>query len=247
MIPRIHCPFPLHPGAQVDLPEAAAHHVVRVLRMRPGDALVLFDGRGGEWCAELSGKGGAGGPVRATLLHFVPRESESPLHTVLVQALPSGDKMDWVVEKSVELGVTAIQPVVARRSVIRLSAERMERRVAHWNAIASAACAQCGRNRVPEVAPVLDLPQYLAVAKAQNALKWMLAPQAGVALREREPPVADQPVLVLVGPEGGWEEGEIRAAQAAGFGLLRLGARVLRTETAGAAMLAALQAAWGDF
>lgn len=245
MIPRFHCPFPLSPGAQVELPAAAAHHALKVLRMKPGDALILFDGRGGEWRAEILGAGGAVPASRVALREFSARERESPLQVTLVQALPAGDKMDWVVEKCVELGVAAIQPVAAKRSVIRLSAERMARRVAHWNAIAVAACEQCGRNRVPVVAPVLDLPQYLAHAKGQNALRLLLAPEAGVAPRELPPPAG--PLAMMIGPEGGWEEGEMQAAQAAGFRALRLGPRVLRTETAGAAALAALQAQWGDF
>lgn len=247
MIPRFHCPpaaCTLAPGAQVELPEAAAHHAVKVLRMKDGDALILFDGAGGEWHAELA-KVGPGRTARVALKAFVARECESPLAVTLVQALPAGDKMDWVVEKGVELGVAAIQPVAAKRSVIRLSAERMERRVAHWNQIARAACEQCGRNRVPEVAPVLDLPQYLALAKAQNALRLVLAPAAGAGLRVLPRP--DRPVIVMVGPEGGWEEGELQAARAAGFQALELGPRVLRTETAGAAALAAMQALWGDF
>lgn len=247
MIPRFHCPPAPHrilaPGAQVTLPEVAARHALKVLRMREGDALTLFDGCDGEWQAEL--KVGAGGTAQALLKTHISREVESPLDLTLVQALPSGDKMDWVVEKCVELGVTAIQPVVAKRSVIRLSAERMERRTAHWNAIAAAACEQCGRNRVPVVAPVLDLPQYLAMAKDQNALRLMLAPAAASSLRELPPPA--EPVLFMVGPEGGWEDGELRAATAAGFSLHQLGPRVLRTETAGMTALATMQALWGDF
>lgn len=242
MIPRFHCPFPLSPGAQVELPEQAAHHALKVLRMQAGDAVILFDGRGGEWLAEIVG---AGRTARVVLREFNDRDSESPLDITLVQALPSGDKMDWVVEKCVELGVAAIQPVAAKRSVIRLSAERMARRVAHWNGIASAACEQCGRNRVPLVAPVLDLPQYLAKAMAQNARRLLLAPEGSTSLQALGKPM--EPVVVMVGPEGGWEEGELQAAQVAGFTTVRLGPRVLRTETAGAAVLAAMQAVWGDF
>lgn len=242
MIPRFHCPFPLAPGAQVELPEQAAHHALKVLRMKAGDCVILFDGRGGEWLAEIVG---AGGTARAALREFSERDCESPLQVTLAQALPASDKMDWVVEKCVELGVAAIQPVAAKRSVIRLSAERMARRVAHWNAIASSACEQCGRNRVPIVAPVLDLPQYLAGAMAQNARRLMLAPGGAVSLHALDKPA--EPVIVMVGPEGGWEEGEMQAAQAAGFQFLQLGPRVLRTETAGLAVLAAMQSAWGDF
>lgn len=210
--------------------------------MRAGDHIILFDGHGGEWLAEMVGTGGR---ALVALREFIDRDCESPLRVTLVQALPSGDKMDWVVEKCVELGVAAIQPVAAQRSVIRLSAERMARRVAHWNGIARAACEQCGRNRVPYVAPALDLPQYLAGAIAQNARCLLLAPHGSASLQALGKPAA--PLIVMVGPEGGWEAGEVQAARVAGFSALRLGPRVLRTETAGAAALAAMQALWGDF
>lgn len=246
MIPRFHCPpdhATLAPGAHVDLPEAIARHAVKVLRMRSGDTLTLFDGRGGEWPATLT-KVGAGGTALASIGVHIARECESSLAVTLMQGLPAGDKMDWVVEKCVELGVTAIQPVAAHRSVIRLSDERMARRVTHWNQIAAAACAQSGRNTVPVVAPILDLPQALVAAKAHNGARLLLDPGAATPLRDL--PAATQ-VCVLVGPEGGWEDSERRAAQVAGFASMALGPRVLRTETAGAAVLAALQAVWGDF
>jgi 16S rRNA (uracil1498-N3)-methyltransferase len=230
------------PETLVDLPEATAHHALKVLRMKAGDPLVLFDGQGGEWRATLAGKAGN---LRAVLHEFSERDCESPLAITLVQALPANDKMDWIVEKCVELGVTAIQPVAAKRCVVKLPPERSVRRVAHWNQIARAACEQCGRNRVPVVAPLLDLPQYLALAKAQNAMRVLLAPQRGMSLRALDKP--ETPVVALIGPEGGWDEGEVRAAQAAGFQSLSLGPRVLRTETAGVALLAAMQAVWGDF
>ena len=250
MIPRFYCPptagshVTLAPGAHIDLPAAIARHALKVLRLRPGDALVLFDGAGGEWSAEIA-KVGAGGTAQALIHAFTERDCESPLAVTLVQGLPAGDKMDWVVEKCVELGVAAIQPVTAQRSVMRLSGERMERRIAHWNAIAAAACAQSGRNRVPVVASVLDLPQYLAMAKAHNAMRLMLVPQATQPLRVLARPLG--PLIMLVGPEGGWEDGELQSAALAGFQSVTLGPRVLRTETAGAAALAAVQALWGDF
>ncbi len=247
MIPRFHWPTSagtLAPGAHLELPENIARHAVKVLRMREGDPLILFDGKGGAWQATLE-KVGAGGTARATLLSFDDRSCESPLNITLVQALPSGDKMDWIVEKGVELGVSAIQPVAAQRSVIRLSAERMARRVSHWNHIAVAACEQSGRNSVPTVAPILDLPQYLGMTMVQNGLRLMLAPQAETALHALTKPAV--PIIIMIGPEGGWERNEIQTAQVAGFQTIRLGPRVLRTETAGAATLAAMQAIWGDF
>jgi 16S rRNA (uracil1498-N3)-methyltransferase len=153
--------------------------------------------------------------------------------------------MDLVVQKAVEMGVRRIQPVAAKRSVVRLSGERAERRVEHWRNIAIAACEQSGRNRVPAVAPILDLPQYLGIAAQENALRFVCAP--GVAVRLRELPAPEGPVSLLVGPEGGLEEGELLAARAAGFRAVALGPRVLRTETAGLGAVAAMMALWGDW
>ncbi len=242
MIARFHCPIPLAPGAQVELPEEAAHHATKVLRLAAGDVVSLFDGRGGEWLGRL---GRAGKTVTVRLESFNAADREAPLAVTLVQGLPAADKMDWIVQKGVELGVAAFRPVAARRSVIRLSGERMERRVAHWQAVAISACEQCGRNRVPGVAALVDLPQFLGESVAQNGLRLVLAPGATQRLAELPPP--DGPVTLLVGPEGGFEEGELAAAKFAGFRPIALGPRVLRTETAGLAAVAALMALWGDF
>ncbi len=242
MIPRFFCPFPLHPGATVELAADAAHHALKVLRVGDGDAAILFDGRGGQWQARLHPAGKA---LRATLVEFDEADCESPLALTLVQGLPAGDKMDLVVQKAVEMGVRRIQPVAAKRSVIRLSGERAERRVEHWRNIAVAACEQSGRNRVPAVAPILDLPQYLGAAAQENGLRFVCAPGVSVRLRDLAPP--DGPVALLVGPEGGFEEGELLAARAAGFHPVGLGPRVLRTETAGLGAVAAMMALWGDW
>ena len=242
MIPRFFCPFPIAPGAQVELPPETAHHAIRVLRLEDGDAVRIFDGRGGEWAGRLARAGKA---LRVVLESFDGAEREPRLAVTLVQALPSGDKMDWIVEKGVELGVSAIQPVAAKRSVVRLSGERMARRIDHWRQIAVAACEQCGRNRVPEVLPLLDLPQYLATPPKENETRWILAPGAGSRLCGRDRPSGS--IALLIGPEGGFEEAELLAAKAAGFGPVSLGPRVLRTETAGAAALAAMMSLWGDF
>ena len=242
MIPRFFCPFPLHPGATVELAADAAHHALKVLRVAAGDTAVLFDGRGGQWRATLNP---AGKGLRATLEEFDDADCESPLALTLVQGLPSGDKMDLVVQKAVEMGVRRIQPVAAKRSVVKLSGERAERRVEHWRNIAIAACEQSGRNRVPAVAPILDLPQYLGIAAQENALRFVCAP--GVAVRLRDLPAPEGPVSLLVGPEGGLEEGELLAARAAGFRAVALGPRVLRTETAGLGAVAAMMALWGDW
>lgn len=242
MIPRFHCPFPLAPGATVDLPPEAAHHATRVLRMNEGDGVILFDGRGGEWFGTLRR---VGRTMAVALQSFDEVDREPPLSITLAQGLPAADKMDWIVQKGVELGAARIVPVACRRSVIRLSGERMERRVAHWQAVAIAACEQCRRNRVPEVAPLVDLPQFLGEAAGDNALRLILAPGAELSLAGLPKPGG--PVTLLIGPEGGFEEGELAAAASAGFQAVGLGPRVLRTETAGPAALAAMMALWGDF
>lgn len=242
MIPRFFCPFPLHPGATVELAAEVAHHALKVLRVGAGDTAILFDGRGGQWRASLHP---AGKRLRATLTAFEDVDPEPPLLLTLVQGLPASDKMDFVVQKAVELGVVRIQPVAAKRSVIRLAGERAERRVEHWRNVAIAACEQCGRNRVPAVAPILDLPQYLGIAAQENALRFVCAPGATGSLRDLAVPAG--PVSLLIGPEGGFEEGELLAAHAAGFRPIRLGPRVLRTETAGIGAVAAMMALWGDW
>lgn len=242
MIPRFHCPFPLAPGATVDLPPEAAHHASKVLRLNDGDGVILFDGRGGEWFGSFRR---VGKTVAVALGSFDDTDREPPLFITLAQGLPAADKMDWIVQKAVELGVAAIRPVACRRSVIRLSGERMERRVAHWQAVAIAACEQCRRNRVPGVAPLVDLPQFLGGSAGDNGLRLILAPEAGTRLAALPKPTG--PVTLLIGPEGGFEEGELAAAASAGFQAVGLGPRVLRTETAGLAALAAMMALWGDF
>jgi 16S rRNA (uracil1498-N3)-methyltransferase len=242
MIPRFFCPFPLHPGATVELAAEAAHHALKVLRVGAGDTAILFDGSGGQWQATLHPTGKS---LRAMLTEFHDIDCEPPLALTLVQGLPASDKMDFVVQKAVELGVVRIQPVAAKRSVVRLSGERATRRVEHWRNIAIAACEQSGRNRVPAVAPILDLPQYLGIAARENALRFVCAPGASGSLRDLVAPVA--PISLLVGPEGGFEEGELLAARAAGFHPIGLGPRVLRTETAGLGALAAMMALWGDW
>lgn len=240
MISRFHFPDRLPAGGEVALPDALAHHALRVLRLRDGEAVVLFDGSGGEVEARLAVRGKA---VFAQLGEARAVERESPLRIVLVQALASGDKMDWVVQKAVELGAHAVQPVQAERSVLRLAGERADKRVAHWQQVAVAACEQCGRNRVPEIRPLQALAPWLGAHR--DALNYVLAP-GGAAGFADEPEPKDV-VHLLVGPEGGWSEVEMAAFDAAGCHRVRLGPRVLRTETAGLAAVAALQARWGDF
>jgi 16S rRNA (uracil1498-N3)-methyltransferase len=240
MISRFFFPAPLPDHGEVPLPDALAHHAFRVLRLRDGDPAVLFDGRGGEIPARLVARG-RGGAALVTGRHTVERES--PLELVLVQALASGEKMDWIVQKAVELGVSAIVPVQAERSVLRLAGERADRRVEHWRQVAISACEQSGRNRVPAVEPVTALRDYLA--RRERVRSLMLCPADGVPLASVGRP--ESALHLLVGPEGGWSDDEAALCRAAGCVAIRLGPRILRTETAGLAALAALQTLWGDF
>ena len=239
MMPRFHCPGPFAAGATVALPPQAEHHALRVLRLRPGDELVLFDGEGGEWPGRLveSGRG-----LRVTLGEWREVEREAPLALTLAQALAVADKMDWVVQKAVELGACAIVPVQAKRSVLRLSGERAGKRLRHWQQVLVSACEQCGRNRLPGLEDVVDLPHFLARPGRETRL--LLSPGAGMRLTALPRPAGA--VTLLVGPEGGFDPDEEASARAAGFQPVSLGPRVLRTETAGLAAIAALMALWGD-
>ena len=240
MTSRFFCPQPLAPNSLAELPSAAAHHALRVLRLSVGDAVTLFNGEGGEYPGRIAEAGRA---VRVQLGAWVDVERESPLDMTLAQALPSGDKMDFVVQKAVELGVARIQPLLASRSVVRLAGERAARRVEHLRQVAISACEQCGRNRLPEIAPILDLRQWLAGLAQDNEIwRLLLSPQGGRRPRE----LAGRRFLLLVGPEGGLDKEEAAAARLAGFADLSLGPRILRTETAGPAALAALGGLHGD-
>lgn len=239
--PRFFVPSPLAPGASVDLPPDAAHHAANVLRLKQNDEVRLFDGRGGEWTAHIVCMKPR---LHVALDHFNPDNHASDLRVTLVQALPAADKMDWVVQKSVELGVAVIQPIVAKRSVVRLSGEKLARRQLHWRNVAVAACEQCGANTVPVVAPLLDLPRYLTQATTGDDLRLLLLPGTAARLRDLQKPEGS--ISILIGPEGGFESGETEIAALAGFTPLSFGPRVLRSETAGPAALAAMMALWGD-
>ncbi|MCW5593749.1 MAG: 16S rRNA (uracil(1498)-N(3))-methyltransferase [Burkholderiales bacterium] len=239
--PRIFCDFRLGPGAQFPLPQDAAQHVGKALRLRAGDGLVVFDGRGGEYDAVIQRIDRDRVDVKTSA--FRADDREAPFEVGLVQGLPEADKMDWILQKSVELGVAWIQPVVCERSVVRLSGDRAARRESHWQRVAIAACEQCGRNRVPEVKPTLAFRDW--AAQPSQAQRWMLAPGAEARLAECTAPTG--PVELLVGPEGGLSERELDIAATIGFSALSLGPRVLRAETAPLAALAAMQALWGDF
>lgn len=239
--PRIFCDVRLGPGAQFALSDDAANHVAKALRLAVGDPLVVFDGRGGEYEAVIQRIDR--GRVDVKTGAFRDIERESPVPVGIVQGLPEADKMDWILQKAVELGVAWVQPVVCDRSVVRLSGDRAARRESHWQRVVVAACEQCGRNRVPALKPTLAFRDW--AAQAGDEIRWMLLPGAGESFTGQPRP--DGPVQLLVGPEGGLSERELDIAQTIGFKPLSLGPRILRAETAPLAALAAAQSLWGDF
>lgn len=241
--PRFYCPAPLRYDTTFELPPDAAHHASRVLRLRVHDPVQVFDGEGNAFDAaigEISGK-------RVVLEKLQPYAAEqpSPLHIVLAQAMCSSEKMDWVVQKATELGAAEIQPVQTQRSLARLSAERAGKRTEHWRGVTIAACEQCGRNRLPQVSAPLDLSAWLAQLHGTPGTRYILLPQGATTLHQQ--PAAHGAVTLLIGPEGGFSADEALMAQQAGFIPILLGPRVLRTETAAVAGIAALQTLWGDF
>jgi 16S rRNA (uracil1498-N3)-methyltransferase len=279
--PRFYIDHPLAPGARFSLPPGPARHAARALRLAVGDAVTLFNGQGGEHEARIERI--QKDEVAVSIGSFADIERESHLRVMLVQGISSGERMDYTLQKAVELGVMAIQPIAAKRSVVKLTGERADRRVAHWQGVVTSACEQCGRNQIPAVAAPLTLanwlghtmPQGLQPVVARSPLGHTM-PQGLPSKGNREPKVdrgapgqhvagrllflsplaesrlADLPAptamdSLVAGPEGGFEADEIAALLAAGAIPVRLGPRVLRTETAALAALAAMQTLWGDF
>jgi 16S rRNA (uracil1498-N3)-methyltransferase len=241
---RFHFQGRLGNGSEVKLHADAAHHAVRVLRLAVGEPVMLFDGSGGEFEARITRIDRGEVSVKTGAHRAVERESR--LQILLVQGLSSGDRMDLTLQKAVELGVAAIQPVATERSIVKLRDERAQRRMEHWQHLVIAACEQCGRNRVPEVLPLLDFSDWLAqLARApEDEMRLLLSPAASVRLKELAMPAH---MMLLIGPEGGLSPVEIQLAQSRGFSQAKLGPRILRTETAALAALSAVQALWGDF
>lgn len=242
-MPRFYCPPPLPQSGEFNLPPDAAHHASRVLRLREGDAVQLFDGEGHEShgvIADLSGKQVVVGQLRQ-----IDTNRESPLQVTLAQALSSSEKMDWVIQKATELGVAEIQPLATERSVARLSPERAAKRTEHWQQVAIAACEQCGRNVLPVIHPPLDIMVWLQQMRAEKHSKFILLPQGSVSLHSQPKP--QDKAILLIGAEGGFTPAESDSALLCDFTPIRLGARVMRTETAAVAGLTALQMLWGDF
>ena len=244
-MPRFFCPAVLATGTTLELPAGAARHV-QVLRLQPGDSITLFNGgwseaaTGGEFGATVTRMGRSDVAVLVGQHHTVEREVARQIH--LAVGMPANDRMDWLVEKATELGAASIQPLMTERSVLRLSGERAEKKVAHWQSVAVAACEQCGGNQVPRIHPVRNLPAWLAARGVDDASTgWLLSLHASaLPLKQRINHAGLGAITLLSGPEGGLSALEQDAALHLGFAAISLGARVLRAETAALAALAAL-------
>lgn len=239
---RVHVDMPLTVGARLALPEAAAIHLVRVLRLTEGTDFVLFNGDGNDYPARLSSAGKRGAEADIVAVRAVA--NESPLRIVLVQGIARGEKMDLILQKATELGVASVVPVDSERSEVKLEGERLRKRLVHWRSVVVSACEQSGRARVPEIMP----PRALAAATDglhDGMLRLSLDPEGEHTLAML-PASLSSDIAIAIGPEGGWSPRDRETLRAAGFGGLRLGPRILRTETAGLAAIAALQSRFGD-
>lgn len=239
-MPRFYCPQPFAIGAVVALPDHVAHHI-QVVRLSAGDNITLFNGEGGEYTATIA----TIEKKRATaeIKIFTPREVELPYAVTVAQALPEASKMDWIIEKAVELGVHSIQPLASQRCVVRLSAERAAKKMQHWQGVIVAASEQSGRNRLTALAEPVDFNQW--VQQKDLHVRIMLSPRAEQSLSDWARHHPPQSVALMIGPEGGFTDKEEDLAIAQGALMLSMGPRVLRTETAGLSALAALNAIWG--
>lgn len=241
--PRFYCPETLPETGIFELPSNAAHHALRVLRLRLNDPVQIFDGHG-HACdavlAEINGK-----HVHVNILRQCPPQALTPMPITLAQAMCSSEKMDWIVQKATELGATEIQPVQTQRSVAKLTSERVEKRTEHWRGVVIAACEQSGRNDLMQVHAPIDFSHWLASQRNTPGSKFILLPDGAVALSANAQP--QNPVTLLIGPEGGFTADEALMAKQAGFIPVLLGPRILRTETAAIAGITALQTLWGDF
>ena len=237
---RIFADAPLGIDEMLELPEAAAHHIGKVLRMRPDQKLHIFNGRGGYYTAVITAIGKR--TVSIVPLEFCAEERESNLNITLGQGISRGQHMDYTVQKAVELGVTRIVPLVTEFSNVRLDPERSEKKLAHWRAIIIHACEQSGRTRLPEIIGPMSFIDWVERSGTEN--RFILTPQAGMPLKKF--PLLKRDIVLLTGPEGGFSEAELGRAVATGYEAVTLGPRVLRTETAAVAALAAIQVLWGD-
>jgi len=240
---RLFTDAPLEPGHSLMLPAPAAAHALRVLRLKSGDAVTLFNGDGHDYPARLVAASIR--DVRAEVTSRASTARESPLQITLIQALARGEKMDWIVQKATELGVARIVPVTTERSEVKLDAARGGKRLEHWQAVAIAACEQCSRNVIPAIEAPVELSTWLMTTGAMEpGSRWTLHPDGATCARDLQAMPGE--LLLAVGPEGGFGENDLDALHGAGFRGLSLGPRILRTETAGVVAIAALQALYGD-
>jgi len=239
---RLYIEEALRAGSELGLTGNRARYIGRVLRLRTNDELTLFDGRGGEYRASVRSL--SKNDAILSVAEHVDLDVESPLHIHLLQALSRGERMDFVVQKSTELGVRRITPVNSEYSVVRLDEKRTEKRVHHWRGIAASACEQCGRNTLPDIDSPVSLRNWLGDHRDDDGTRLILRPASGTSLKSVD--VSGNRLTVLVGPEGGFSDAEYDLAAATGFESAGLGPRVLRTETAALAVLAALQSMFGD-
>ena len=240
-MPRFYLADALQPGQNISLPENVIRHL-QVLRVREGEEITLFNGNGHSYPTRLLSL--AKRQAVAEVLSEQTVDNESPLAISLIQAVSSGERMDFTLQKSVEMGVTEIFPVTSARSIVKLSGERAEKRQERWQDIVIAACEQCGRNRIPTVHPLLPLSQRLQQLP-QSDVRLLMGLHHPTSLKAIQP--APQRITLMIGPEGGWSPEEEAAAFQTGFQSILLGKRVLRTETAALAAIAAMQTLWGDF
>ena len=238
---RIFHEGPLEVGTEVGLSVDNGHYLRQVMRAKSGQLITLFNGAGGEYRATIQTIEKR--ECRVSVDQFIDREVESSLEITLLQGISKGDKMDFTVQKAVELGVNHVVPLLTERSVVKLDARRGQKKREHWQGIAIAAAAQSGRNRITTLAPIMKLSEYLLTANKGDTTRLMLSPSAKVGFNSI---AQSQAITLLIGPEGGLSDGEERAAIAAGFCAVRFGPRVLRTETAAIAAVGLIQGVWGD-
>jgi len=247
MPPRFFHPDDISTGQILELDLAAGHHASRVLRLKPDDPVILFNGKGGEFHAHIKN-------IRKTTTvviidQYQAIERESPLDIEVAQAVCTNEKMDWIIQKSVELGVMRIQPLFTARSIVRLSEERTIKRLQHWQKVIISACEQCCRNHIPTISSPIALADWLGYRKTDipHQLDFMLSIKGDQCLKNFPKQLPDSPLTLAVGPEGGWTQEEETILLQAGFSALKVGKRIMRTETAALATIAAMQMYWGDF
>jgi 16S rRNA (uracil1498-N3)-methyltransferase len=241
-IPRIYQASNLKVGDLFCLDNKASHHIANVLRLKEEAPIIIFNGFGGEFCATLKKYNKREAFVQIET--HIPKETESPLHIHLGQSICRNDKMDYIIQKAVELGVGEITPLLTKRTEIKLATpDRIDKRQQRWNDIVISACEQCGRNKIPPISNIKSLHSWFQPEKAE--LRFILTPHEGKTLSSYSEPVSS--VCILVGPESGFDSQELELALKIGFQPLQIGPRILRTETAALAVISALQSKWGDF